>query len=180
MNVLATIAVFAAETPGVEAHHPMLPETKELVFGIPAFLIIAGLLIWKALPLAKAALTKRSQGIQQAFDDATARKADAIQKATALTGGIGSSDADAAKIIADAKTQAIGLKASIESQTNDEIAALKERHHSDMASTASQAELDLRTSLSQRALVQAAKVVANLDETTQQKLIQASIAEVAR
>jgi F-type H+-transporting ATPase subunit b len=181
MNVLANIAIFAAEKgPGVEAHHPMYPEAKELIYGVPAFLIIFGLLMWKAVPAMKKALAARSQRIQQSFDDAAARKADAIARANHLNSGIGSAEDDAAKIIADAKEQAVKLKTAIELQTTEEIAAHRERHMSELTATTNSAELDLRSSLGDRAIAAAAKVVANLDDNTQQRLIDASIAEVAR
>ena len=58
----------------------LLPEKAELIYGTLASVIILGLLIWKAGPLAKKAFNARTEKVQGEIDDSAAARSDAERR----------------------------------------------------------------------------------------------------
>lgn len=185
MTAFLNAALLATEAVGhrstIVAHHPFLPETKEMLYGIPSFVLVVGLLVWKAGPAMKKGLAKRGAGIVAAFAGASQRKTDAEMKLNELTSSIGSSSADATKIIEDAKATAAALKVQATKDSAADIEALRVRAAIELTSQTSQAEVDLRNEISEQAVARA-EIVAqqNLSADTQQALIGSFIAGVTR
>ena len=101
-------AVFAAEAVVTEFHaeNSWFPETKEIVWGGMAFLIVA-FMLWKfAGPAIKKALGDRTERIQRDLDRAAGARSEAEAQAAAISSGLQNLGQEQARIRSDAQEAA--------------------------------------------------------------------------
>lgn len=178
--MLATIALLASEEGG---HHPngyWLPgDPKEVLWGTLAFVIVVGLLWWKAGPALKKVMVARTERIGDHISAAAQQRADAEAERDRIKAALADSDSEAARIVEDARQTADALDAELAARAEAEAAALRERGAADIESARRQALANLTAEVSNLALGAAERVVHhNLTEASQQDLIEGYISQV--
>jgi len=170
-------ALLAAEEGGNGAWLPH--DLNEVIWGTIAFVIVFGLLIWKAGPAIKKAVAARPERISGELDSATEARTAAEAERDRIKAALADSDSEAARIVEEARQTADRLRVDIEARAEAEVATLRERNAHDIATARRQAESDLVGEVSRLALGAAEKVVHNnLDDATQQALIENFISQV--
>ncbi len=83
MSTFALAGILAAEDPN-QTHHPIFPETPEMLWGTLSFLVVA-FLLWKfAWPQIKQMMAARTARIQAQLDEAATAKTEADEAAVAV------------------------------------------------------------------------------------------------
>ena len=189
MSALATtIAVTSRLLPGAEhgvddkgytSHSWIWPEQAELIYGTLASIIIIGLLVWKAGPLAKKAFNDRTAKVQGELDDSAKAQTDAEAEAARIRQALGDIEGERARLLAEADAQAEALVADGRARLTTEIADMEAKADADIASAGSRVADELRVEISRLAAAAADQVVArSLDDATQQRLVEDYIAKV--
>lgn len=189
MSVLANVIVtssrllpgaeFDVDDQGVTSHHWLWPEKAELIYGTLASVIIIGLLVWKAGPLAKKAFADRTARVQAELDDSAKAKADAEAEAARIRQALGDIESERQRMLAEADEQAAALLADGRTRLTTEIMDLEAKADADIASAGTRLSDELRVEISRLASAAADRVVANsLDDATQQRLIEDYISRV--
>jgi F-type H+-transporting ATPase subunit b len=166
---------------GAEAPNGLwLPgDFNEVIWGSLAFFVVAGLL-WKFArkPVADG-LAGRTRRIADQLGEAEQARLAAEAEADRIRAALADSDAEAARILEEARRSADALRRDVAARAEADIAALRERAAADLAATRAQAEADLAAELSRLALGATEEVVQSaLDDATQQQLIEAYIGRV--
>jgi len=173
------IALLAAET-AEGGNGPWLPhDLNEVIWGTIAFVLVVGLIIWKAGPAIKKAVAARPERISGELAAADAAKTDAEAERDRIKAALADSDAEAARIVEVARQSADRLRVDAETRAQADAVTLRERAAHDILTARRQAESDLVGEVSRLALGAAEKVVHNnLDDATQQALIESFISQV--
>jgi F-type H+-transporting ATPase subunit b len=169
-----------------EGHHDVSqtpskiwPENYEMVFGIPASIIIFALL-WKfAGPMAKKAFAARTSRIQDELDAAETDRAAADTEAAQIRAAKGDIEAERARILADADAQAAAVRDDGASRIAAEVAELEARADADIAASTGRVDAELRAEIARLSSAAVDHVVTgSLDAATQQELIESFIQRV--
>jgi F-type H+-transporting ATPase subunit b len=173
MNLLHTLA---AEGPNGK----FLPsDIKEFYYGGIAFLIVAGFMAWKLTPVIKKALDDRGEVVRAELEAAEEAQAAADAEVAALKAKLGDADADALRLVEDAKSQAAQLKVDAAAKADTDAAAIRARAAADVEGMRAQIAADIEAEVTAKALAVAEEVaVANLDDATQNQLIESYIDQV--
>ena len=124
-------------------------------------------------------LATRQERIATTLGEAASARSAAEAERDRIKAALADSDAEAARIIEEARRSADQLGVDVAARADDDIAVLRERAVTDLASTRSQAQADLSGELSRLALGAAEQVVeTSLDDATQQRLIETYISQV--
>jgi F-type H+-transporting ATPase subunit b len=168
MNHLGTL--LAAE--GAENAFWLPHDIWEVFWGSLAFLIVMGLL-WKfAKKPGSDYFAKRSSGIAESLDEAATARGTAETERDEVKAALADSDAEAARILEEARRSADVLTTDIAARTERDVASVYERAEIDLAATRSQTEAELSGELSRLAFGAAERVVTDeLDDSSQQRLI---------
>ncbi len=163
--------LFAAEE-GAENAFWLPHDIKEVFWGTLAFLIVMGLL-WKfAKKPGSDFFSKRTATIAESLDEAAAARTAAESERDEIKAALADSDAEAARIVEEARRSADALRSDIAARAERDVAMVHERAEVDLSATRSQTEAELAGELSRLALGAAEKVVdEELDESGQQRLI---------
>jgi F-type H+-transporting ATPase subunit b len=152
---------------------------NEVIWGSIAFFIVLGLLIWKAGPFVKDAMTGRSDRLAKELDDAADAKATAQAKLADVQRRIADASNERQRILDEAAQTAASLKAQLQAKADQDAAELVARAAADVEASKSQALADLQAEAASLALGAAEAVVAkNLDPATQASLIESYIDQV--
>lgn len=169
--------ILAAETEGNGFWLPH--DINEVIWGTIAFVIVIGVIVWKAGPAIKKAMAARPERISGELSDATNALAAAEAKRDQIKSALADSDSEAARIVTEARETAERLTVEIVERAHADATAIRHRVVIDIESSRRQATADLTHDVSRLALGAAEQVVhSNLDDTTQQSLIEAYIAQV--
>lgn len=170
------LLLFAAET----ENGAWLPhDIKEVFWGTLAFLIIIFLLTKFGRKAVVGGLAKRKDGIAEKLGAAEEARVAAEAERDRIKAALADSDAEAARIVEDARQAADQLGTDIAARAQVEAQAVRDRAVTDQASTQAQAQADLSAELSRLALGAAERVVeTSLDDAAQQRLIDAYITQV--
>ncbi len=173
--MLSAISVFAAEQNG-----KWLPaDLKEVLWGTIAFVIIFGLLWWKAGPPIMKAMSGRTERISDDLKAAVDDKSGAEAERDRIKAALADSDTEAARIVEEARQTADKLRQDLEAKAEADGVAIRERAVVDLETTRRQAVADLTAEVSRLALGAAERVVShNLDDDSQQQLIEQYISQV--
>ena len=154
-------------------------DLKEVAWGTVAFLIVFSLLVWKAGPAIKTALSSRTDRIAKELDDATAAKSEAQTKLADVQRRIADAGNERQRILDEAAQTAASLKVQLEAKADQDAAELVDRATADVEASKGQALADLQSDAASLALGAAEAVVnRNLDAATQTDLIESYIAQV--
>ena len=154
-------------------------DLNEVFWGTLAFLIVFGLLAWKAGPAIKNGLAARPARIKDAIDSAESARVAAEGERDGVKSALADSDAEAARILTEARETAAKLVADGRTRAEADAVLVRERVEGEIAAAQRQAQSDLAAEVSRLALGAAEKVVAtNLDDATQQSLIDSYISQV--
>jgi F-type H+-transporting ATPase subunit b len=187
MSVLGIIAVtsrVASETittdaKGVTTNNAFAPGITEIAWGGLASVLIIGVLIWKVGPVANKWFAARTERIQKELDAAAADKAAAATEAAGIRQAKGDIEAERARIMADATSQAEAVLSDGRARLTTEVSDLETRATADIAAAQGRVGDELRAEISRLSSAAVDQVVnGSLDEATHQELIENFIARV--
>jgi len=172
-------AILLAAEEGAENAFWLPHDINEVIWGSLAFLIVAALL-WKFAKKPGADFFRnRREGIAAGLEAAEASRTGAEADLDSIRSALADSDAEAARILEDARQAADALTAEIAVRADRDIEMVRERAQIDLAATRGQVEADLSGELSRLAFGAAERVVdGTLDDANQQRLIDAYITNV--
>lgn len=162
-----------------EAPNPILPETKEIIWGGLAFLILL-FLLWKfALPGITKAMEARSERIRDDLDEAERAREQAQAAQAEYEAKLADARNEAARIIEEARQQADVVKADLQARAEADIAEQRQRAAEDIRLSRERAIDDLRGQVAQLAIGAAERIVQqSLDRPTSEALVERYISEV--
>lgn len=171
------LSLLAAEGP----NYRFLPaDIKEFWWSAGAFAIVAGLLAWKVLPMARKALADRSARIQAEIVEAERAKVEAESELSSLRSKLGDADAEASRITAEAETTAATMKADLIAKADADAADARSKADAE-ASGSPALTADIQAAVAEQAAEAAESVVkTNLDAGTHADLIDRYIEQVAQ
>jgi F-type H+-transporting ATPase subunit b len=163
----------------VTSHDPILPERAEIIYGGIASLLVIGLLVWKAGPLAKKAMAARTQRIQDELDASARARSDADAEAARIRQALGDIESERARLIADAEAQAAALLVDGRSRLEQELVEVEARAEADTVAALARSGDELRAEIARYASAAADRVVErSLDDAIHQELIESYISRV--
>ncbi|MFN8053086.1 MAG: F0F1 ATP synthase subunit B [Acidimicrobiales bacterium] len=170
------LAFLAAE----EGNGFWLPhDINEVIWGTIAFVLVFGVIIWKAGPAIKAMAAARPERIKAELDTAASARAAAESKVADVKAALADSDKEAARILDEARETAAKLTTDLAARAQADADAVREQGLAEIAAARRQAQADLSAEVSRLALGAAERVVqSNLDDSTQQSLIESYISQV--
>ena len=181
MNLAVALLTAAAEGEHDVTQTPskFWPEGYEMLFGIPASLLVF-FLLWKfAGPTVKKAMTGRTAKIQAELDAGEADRVAAEAEAAQIRQALGDIASERARMLAEADVQAAALLEDGRARLAQEIAELEARAEADLAAAAGRVSDELRAEIARLSAAAVELVVTgSLDEATHQALIESFIAEV--
>jgi F-type H+-transporting ATPase subunit b len=180
VSVFATLVLAATEEEQkFEAHSPIFPETKEIIFGGAAFLIVAYFL-WKfAVPAIKGMLEARTERIQRELDAAAKAETDSEAQAADIRSKLGDIDAERARMLSEADSTAERVLTEGRTRLDEEVAELKERADAEIASAGTRVASELEAEVGTMAGDAAERIVVRqLDDAQVQRLVEDFIASV--
>jgi len=162
-----------------QTHSAFLPEGYELLFGVPASLLVF-FLLWKfAGPSIKKAMAARTAKIQAELDAGEADRVAAEAEAGQIRQAMGDIAGERARFLAEADAQAAALLEDGRARLTQEIAELEARAEADLAAASGRLSDELRAEIARLSSAAVELVVTgSLDEATHQALIESFIAEV--
>ena len=162
-----------------QTHSAFLPEGYELLFGVPASLLVF-FLLWKfAGPSIKKAMAARTAKIQAELDAGEADRVAAEAEAGQIRQAMGDIAGERARLLAEADAQAAALLEDGRARLTQEIAELETRAEADLAAASGRLSDELRAEIARLSSAAVELVVTgSLDEATHQALIESFIAEV--
>jgi len=174
--MLATLLFAATE---VKAKNPILPEGKEIVWAAIAFVIVFGLLSWKAWPAIKAGLKARQDRIRDDLEKAEGARVEAESSLEDYKRQLAEARNDASQIIEEARLAADQVKRELIAQAEVDASELRARATEDIRLASERAMSDLQGRVAELSIELAEKVVErNLDRATQTALIESYINQV--
>ena len=163
-----------------QTHHWLLPEDYEMIWGIPASILIFGLLFWKAGPLIKKAFndSHRSASRPSSTRPPPTRPA-AEAEAAEIRSALGDLEAERARLLAEADEQAAALLRDGAARLDAEVAELEAKAEADIAALASRGVDELRSEIARLSAAAAEHVVnGQLTDEVHRDLIESFIQKV--
>lgn len=162
-----------------EAHNPWLPETREIVWGSAAFVIILAGLVKYAWPAIKKSLQARTDRIAKDIADAETAKATAEGRAAEIRAAKGDIEAERERILADADEAAERVRVEGRSRIEAEVAELEARIEAEIAGAGGRMAAELQSQVASLSMAAVERVVAaELNEATHVELVERFIATV--
>ena len=156
-----------------------LPESYELLFGIPASLLVFGLLYKFAGPTIKKGMAARTAKIQAELDAGEAARSAAEIESAKIREAKGDIASERTRILADATAQADAMLADGRARIKAEIAEVETKALADIASAQSRIGDELRAEIARLSSAAVDQVVTgSLDDATHQELIENFIQRV--
>ena len=155
------------------------PEGYEMLFGIPASVLVF-FLLWKfAGPSVKKGMAARTAKIQAELDAGEAARVAADAEAGQIRQAKGDIGAERARLLAEADAQAAALLEDGKARLAHELVELDARADADIGAAASRYVDELRAEIARLSAAAVDYVVTgSLDDATQQELIESFIAKV--
>lgn len=185
MSILASVVLAAEEGGhgGFEAPQKWFPGEEvlsyELIWGGLAFLLVFGVLFWKAGPAIKKAMAARTARIQSELDRSAATRSAAEADADEVRASLAGAGDEAAAIVSDARRTADRLKAEGLARVEAELVDTRARALADIESSKGRVSSELQGAVARLAIGAAEQVVErNLDAATQSALVEQFIAQV--
>jgi F-type H+-transporting ATPase subunit b len=175
MSFLAFLAADdATQTPS-----KFWPEGYELLFGVPASVIVF-FLLWKfAGPTIKKGIAARTAKVQAELDAGEADRVDADAEAARIRQAKGDIEGERQRLLADADAQAAALLEDGRARLAQELEELEARAAAEIAAAAGRTGDELRAEIARLSAAAVDHVVTgSLDAATHQELIESFIAAV--
>lgn len=171
-------SVLAAEG-AFESHHWLFPETKEIIWGGLAFLLVFGAL-WKfALPQFKKAFAARTERIDKDLRGAADARQAAQQAATTIRSQLGDIEAERARLLAEADAQAAQLLVDGRARLDAEAVELEAKAAADLSVGQSRLAGEVQAEVAAIAAAATRRLVSSqLDDSTQRDLVEQFIVRV--
>lgn len=171
------ISIFAAEGP----NGAFLPaDIKEFWWSAAAFGIVLFALITKVLPLVRKGMSSRSDGIRDELVEAERARVEAEAELSSLRTRLGDADAEAEKILAEARDNAATVKSDLISRADADAVDAKAKAEAEVSASTGQASADIQAAVAGQAAAATESVVnSNLDAGTHADLIDRYIQEVS-
>ena len=163
-----------------EENNPILPETKEVIWGGLAFFILVALLAKFAFPSVKQTMDDRAARIQGDLESAESAKDEAERLQREYEASLANAKAESNRIIEEAQAQAEALRAERVAALDTELAERRAAAMADIEAAKAQATADLRGQIAELAIGAAEKVVGqNLDAASNTQIVEDYISSVA-
>jgi F-type H+-transporting ATPase subunit b len=171
------LAVTAAEE--VKAKNPIVPETKEIVWAAIAFVIVFGLLAWKAWPAIKKGLQDREDKIRGDLEHAESVRNQAETELADYQRQLADARNEAGRIIEEARQSAEQVRKDLIARAEVDAAEIRSKAQDDIRAATERAMADIQARVSDLSIELAERIVQqNLDRATQIQLIENYINEV--
>src|SRR5262245_8593875 len=175
---MSVLFMLAAEDPS-QTPHWVWPEKYEMIWGIPASILIFSLLIWKAGPLIKKGFNDRTARVQSQLDEAANDLSSAEAEAADIRRALGDVEAERARMLADADEQGEALLRDGRARLDAEVAELQAKADADIAALASRSVDELRSEIARLSAAAAEHVVnGQLTDEVHRDLIESFIQKV--
>jgi len=162
-----------------DAPSPIIPETKEIVWGSISFLVLLFAMSKFAYPAIKKSMDARSEKIRSDLDNAERVKTEAETVLEDYKRQMADARNESNRIIEEARQTADQLRRDLMQRAEAEVAELRQRTRDDIAAAQERATADLQGRVGELAIELAGKVVeANLDRDANMRLIENYIAQV--
>lgn len=176
MSTVLAVVVGASD---VKAKNPIIPETKEIVWAVVAFVIVFAVLAWKAWPAIKKALADREAKIRGDLEAAEHARQAAERELAEYRAQLADARAEAGRIVDEARQAADQVRKDLIKRAEADAAEVRARAQEDVRLAADRAMADLRTRVSEVSIELAERIVQrSLDHDTQIALIEEYINEV--
>ncbi len=163
-----------------EENNPILPETKEVIWGGLAFFILVALLAKFAYPSVKQTMDDRAAKIQGDLESAEEAKNEAERLQREYEASLANAKAESNRIIEEARAQAEALRAERVSALETVLAERRAAAAADIEAAKAQATADLRGQIAEIAIGAAERVVGqNLDAASNTQIVEDYISSVA-
>ncbi len=178
--------MFASIILAAEGHHEpngaIIPsDFNEVIWASIAFLLVAGLIIWKGGPAIKGMWNARIERIAKEVDDATEARSESEAKLADVQARIANADVERQRITTEATRTASAIAEQIAARTETDLVEIRARATADAEASRAQVEADLRSEIADLAVGAAEHVVNhNLDAATRNELVEAYITKVAQ
>lgn len=170
--------IFGAE-PGAENGAVLPYDINEVWWGTAAFLIVTGLILWKAGPAIKEAWNGRIERIRDELAAAEAARGEGEAALADVQGRIADAGSERERILAEARDTAASLQEQLVAKARQDAEELTARATADIEASKTQVLADLQAEVASLALGAAEAVVSsNLDPATQTELIESYITKV--
>jgi F-type H+-transporting ATPase subunit b len=154
-------------------------DINEVIWGSVAFAVIVALFLWKGLAPIKRVMARRSQRIQDHIAQAEATRAGADAELAAVRTSLGTVDAEAARIVDEARARAATLKADLMARAATDVDEAKNRTRVEIEASKSQAFADLREEVVAMTIRATEAIVSsNLTESLRAELVDQYIDQV--
>ena len=162
-----------------EAPSPILPETKEIIWGAISFTVLFFLLSKFAYPAIKKGMEARTERIRENLDEAERVKTEANTILEEYQRQLADARNESNRIIEEARQTADQLRRDLMQRAEAEVNELKQRTQDDINAARDRTMSELRDQVAGLAIELAEKVVeANLDRDTNIALIERYIEQV--
>lgn len=162
-----------------DAPSPIIPETKEIVWGSISFLALLFAMTKFAYPAIKKSMDARSEKIRSDLDNAERVKTEADTVLEDYKRQMAEARNESSRIIEEARQTADQLRRDLMQRAEAEVAELRQRTRDDITAAQQRATADLQGRVGELAIELAGKVVeASLDREANMRLIENYIAQV--
>jgi len=162
-----------------QAHNWWLPETKEIIWGGLAFLIVLVLLVKFAGPAITSGLRARTDRIQEQLERSANAKLEAETEASQLRADLADLDSRKAQILEDARVQAAKLREEGALRNDAEMVELEARAEADITSARGRSQSELQHQVGAWASETAERYVSQrIDDALRNELVEDFITKV--
>ncbi len=167
MSILGALASAVAEAP-----NPIIPAMDEVIWGTLSFLILFAVMAKFAYPALKKAMDARSEKIQGDLDAADSARSEAESLRAGYDAKLAEAQAEAARIIEAARSDAEQVRQDRIAAIEPEIAEKRAQAEADIEAAKDRALADLRAQVTSLAVGAAEQVVrSSLDEAAYARLV---------
>jgi F-type H+-transporting ATPase subunit b len=167
MSILGALASAVAEAP-----NPIIPAMDEVIWGTLSFLILFAVMAKFAYPALKKAMDARSEKIQGDLDAADSARSEAESLRAGYDAKLAEAQAEAARIIEAARSDAEQVRQDRIAAIEPEIAEKRAQAEADIEAAKDRALADLRAQVTSLAVGAAEQVVrSSLDEAAHARLV---------
>lgn len=163
-----------------EENNPIIPETKEVIWGGIAFVILFAVLAKLAYPALRQTMADRTAKIQGDLEAAEAAKTEAERVQREYEASLANAKAESNRILEEARSQAEALRAERMAALETEVAERRASVTAEINAAKAQATADLQGQIAELAIGAAERVVGqNLDAAANTQIVEDYIAQVA-